>query len=93
MEFVCDPEKNRSNTRKHGFSLRDAQAVFLDPHRVDDIDDREYGEKRWVPIGMVGPIIAYVVYTERGDTIRLISARKALPDEEFRYDKRRFRLV
>lgn len=46
-----------------------------------------------VTIGIVGPIIAYVVYTERGDAIRMISARRALPDEEIRYFKRRLRIV
>ena len=88
MRFESSPEKNRENRRKHGFSLRDAEAVFHDPFRVDDYDDREYGEERWVAIGKVGPIVAYVVYTERGDVIRLISARKALPDEVERYLKR-----
>ena len=93
MRFEWDAEKNRSNRRKHGFSLSDAEAVFQDPYRLDDFDDREYDEDRWVAIGMVGPIVAYVVYVERNDVIRLISARRALPDEEFRYFKRRLRIV
>lgn len=49
MRFEWDPEKNRSNRRKHVFSLQDAEAVFRDPNRVDDFDDRDYGEERWSP--------------------------------------------
>ncbi len=86
MRFDWDPEKDRENRRKHGFSLSDGRAVFHDQNALDEFDDRDYGgEERWVAIGWVGPIIAYVVYTEVGDVRRLISVRKATADEEARY--------
>ena len=85
MRFDWDPAKDRENRRKHGFSLAAGRAVFRDPHRLVEIDDRDSGEERWVAIGMVGPVIAYVVFTDRGDVRRLISVRKATGDEQARY--------
>jgi uncharacterized protein len=54
------------------------------------LDDRaEYGEDRWVGVGMTRSRIVVVVYTERddGETIRIISLRKALRHERERYKK------
>ena len=45
MIITWDPAKNRSNQRKHGISFHDAEAVFQDPDRIDDYDDREYDEE------------------------------------------------
>jgi uncharacterized DUF497 family protein len=80
-----DPTKNRANQRKHRISFHFAQTVFDDPDRVDDYDDREYGEDRWGVIGRAGSVILYVIYTLRNGNIRLISARKAAPHEQARY--------
>ncbi len=85
MNVDWDPAKNRANQRKHGISFHVAQAVFQDPDRIDDYDDREYGEERWIVIGLVGPVILYVIYTHRDSSARLISARKAAPHEQARY--------
>ncbi len=56
---------------------------------IVDPDTREdYGEKRWVGLGMTGGRTAYVVFTERGpDTIRIISLRKASRRESEQYQK------
>jgi uncharacterized protein len=85
MDITWDPAKNRENQRKHGISFDDAKAVFQDPDRIEVLDDRDYGEERWVAIGIVGKIVTLVVYTERNGGIRLISARKADPDDEADY--------
>ncbi len=85
MNITWDPAKNRENQRKHGISFDDAKAVFQDPDRIEVLDDRDYGEERWVAIGIVGKIVTLVVYTERNGGIRLISARKADPDDEADY--------
>jgi uncharacterized protein len=85
MNITWDPAKNRENQRKHGISFDDAKAVFQDPDRIEVLDDRDYGEERWVAIGTVGKIVALVVYTERNGGIRLVSARKADPDDEADY--------
>ena len=55
------------------------------------LDDRDYGEERWVAIGTMGKIVALVVYTERNSGIRLISARKADPDDTADYYARKTR--
>jgi uncharacterized DUF497 family protein len=81
MNITWDPAKNRENQRKHGISFDDPKAVFQDPDRIEVLDDRDYGEERWLAIGTMGKIVALVVYTERNSGIRLISARKADPDD------------
>ena len=91
MNITWDPAKNRENQRKHGISFDDAKAIFQDPDRIEVHDDRDYGEERWVAIGTMGKIVALVVYTERNSGIRLISARKADPDDTADYDARKTR--
>jgi uncharacterized protein len=91
MNITWDPAKNRENQRKHGISFDDAKAVFQDPDRIEVLDDRDYGEERWVTIGTLGKIVALVIYTERNSGIRLISARKADPDDTADYYARKTR--
>ena len=82
MPVEWDPANNRANQRKHRISFEAAKAVFADPDRIEFLDDREYGEERWVAIGAVGRSILFVVYTLRSGDIRLIPARKADRDDE-----------
>jgi uncharacterized protein len=49
---------------------------------------QNYGEKRIITIGLIGKSVCVVVYTERGNTIRIISARKANERERRRYHER-----
>jgi uncharacterized DUF497 family protein len=87
MLFEWDDAKNERNIRQHGIDFMDVLALFDGP-MLTDVDDRmEYGEDRWVSIGMLSNSTAVVVWTERnGDTIRLISARKANKLERQRYE-------
>src|SRR3546814_18597584 len=63
-------------------AFEDAARVFFDPNRLDRHDGREdYGEDRFLTIGLVGTVELAVVYTVRGDSIRIISARKAESNE------------
>jgi uncharacterized DUF497 family protein len=67
-----------------------ASRVFYDPARIDRYDGREdYGEDRFLTIGLVGTVIVVVTYTMRGETVRLISARKAERHEQPDYWKNR----
>ena len=91
MNITWDPAKNRENQRKHGISFDDAKAVLQDPDQIEVLDDRDYGEERWVAIGTMGKSVALVVYTERNSGIRLISARKADPDDTADYYARKTR--
>lgn len=88
MRFDWDPDKDRENRSKHRLPLRAGELVFQDPNHLDDLDDRDYGEERWVAIGRVESFIIYVVYSDRGDVRRLISVRKATAAERARYESR-----
>jgi hypothetical protein len=89
MEFEWDSGKAEANRRKHRVSFEEGARVFLDPQRIETVDDREnYGEERWKTVGLVEPALLAVVYTVRGKDghlIRLISARKADAHERVQY--------
>lgn len=80
-----DDEKNKINKRKHGISFETAAEVFLDENRLDDYDEfHSDDEDRNKVIGMVGEILT-VIYTERRERYRIISARKANKKERMDY--------
>jgi uncharacterized DUF497 family protein len=87
MLFEWDDAKNERNIQQHGIDFLDVSALFDGPV-LTELDDRmEYEEDRWISIGMLSTLTAVVVWTERdGDTIRLISARKANKHERQRYE-------
>ena len=87
MDLEWDADKAARNLRKHGVEFSVAARTFCDPCRIEVYDGREgYGEDRWATIGYVAPALLYVVYTVRiGETIRLISARKANEQERKQY--------
>ncbi len=70
------------NLRKHGIHLSDAEGVLFDPHALTEEDETADGERRYVTIGLdsLGRVLV-VVYTYRGDDIRLISAWRATRKE------------
>lgn len=78
MEFEWDEIKNEKNKRNHGISFETAAFVFNDVNRIEIYDalHSKINEDRYITIGKVRKII-YVVYTEREDKIRIISARLA----------------
>jgi uncharacterized protein len=88
MNFEWDEQKNELNIDKHGFDFADAYRAF-DRSMVVDIDDRiDYGEDRWIGIGMLDERIVVVVFTEPDlETTRIISLRKALSQERKRYEQ------
>ncbi len=87
MDFEWDDDKADENTRKHAIDFDEAALVFLDPHRVEKEDTRkDYGEERFQVVGFSAGRILLVVYTERGERIRLISARKATRRERRLYE-------
>lgn len=92
MRFVWDPAKAEANERKHGVRFEDAVRVFFDPLHLSVQDRVEGGEYRWRTIGQVGgAIVLLVAHTVAQDgpasieTIRIISARRATPQERKRY--------
>lgn len=88
MNFEWDERKNEINIAQHGFDFADAPRVFDLPMLIA-LDEREdYGEDRWIGIGLLDGRVIVVVYTEPDDeTIRIISLRKALSHERKRYEQ------
>lgn len=94
MYIVCmsvefDPAKATANFRKHGIRLPDAEIVLYDPFALTIRNGAIQDEERFVTIGLdaIGRVLV-VVYTFRGENLRLISARRATPTERKRYEKR-----
>jgi len=87
MQLEWDADKATLNLQKHGVSFEDAALVFYDDRRIESYDGRDdYGEDRWATIGLVAWSLLYVVYTVREEeSIRIISARKAVPHEQKQY--------
>lgn len=87
MIYDWDEAKNEINIAKHGIDFNDAKDIFEHPV-LTWLDNREdYGEERWVALGLIRTVAGVVIYTERhGDTIRIISARKATKQERKRYE-------
>ncbi len=88
MKVVWDPEKARTNFKKHGIHFSDAEVALFDPMALTREDEAAQGEQRFITIGTdaVGKIVV-VVYTYRGDGIRLITARRATASERKGYEK------
>jgi uncharacterized DUF497 family protein len=87
LEFEWHNPKAAANLQAHGVTFDQAKAVFKDAFAIERLDDREdYGEKRFVIIGMAeGEVVLYVAYTEREERIRIISARRATQYEQDDY--------
>lgn len=86
MEFEFDPEKARSNLRKHDVSFAHAEQALRDDLAVTIEDPDSIDEQRFVTLGMdaLGRLLV-VIHTQRGERTRLISARKASRRESERY--------
>ena len=86
LDFEWDDDKAAANVRKHGVSFEQAALAFRDLFAVEWLDMREsYGEERIILVGTSQGQILAVVYTEREERIRIISARRATKDEQDRY--------
>ena len=86
LEFEWDNNKAAINWRDHGVTFQHAVKSFIDHFAVEWIDDREnYGEERFNLLGMCDGVMLLVTYTERGERIRIISARRALKHEQEHY--------
>ena len=90
MEFEWDEKKHRTNLSKHGISFDEASTIFDDPLYIDFYDpDHSEKEQRYIIFGdSERGRILMVSYTERGDRIHIISARKATPAERESYEER-----
>ena len=88
MKFEWDENKNDINKRKHGISFEMSVRVFLDEKRIEklDLEHSTLFEERTNIIGRVSDmLVLFVVATDRNGTKRIISARRAEPNEEAEY--------
>ena len=84
--FVWDQVKAESNFAKHGLKFESALDVFLDPSNADfDATHVGDGESRRKTVGLMSGRLVTVVYTLRGDAVRVISARPSNAKEKRRY--------
>ena len=79
--FTWDEKKRKVNLAKHGIDFSDAADIFAGPMVTVEDTREDYGEPRYVALGLLAGIVISVVYTERNDQLRIISIRKALKDE------------
>jgi uncharacterized protein len=85
--FEWDPDKADRNLEKHDIVFEIAIQLFNDRDRIQQAPPQQHqGEQRWKTVGLVETDLATVIYTWRGDRVRIISARKAS-----RYERREYR--
>ena len=90
MTFDWDTRKNAINEKKHGVPFREAATAFYDPNRlIEEDDEHSVTEQRYRLIGFStrGRLLA-LIYTERHDANRIISAKKADGQEQAAYAAR-----
>ena len=89
MIYEWDAEKAKLNLQKHGVTFEDAASVFLDPLALTFADpDHSSGEDREITIGRSGrQQVVFVSHCQRGNRIRLISARKTTRGERKQYEE------
>ena len=85
MRISYDPEKRRITLERRGLDFEDAPRLFAGAHYTDADRRRDYGEDRWISVGLLGTMTIVVVWTEREDSRRIISMRKADKDEREEY--------
>lgn len=85
MRFEWNEDKRQVNLRKHGLDFRDTEKVFAG--RTVTVEDTryDYGEVRFITLGLLQKTVVVIVHTEQVDTIRVISMRKANKYEEQHY--------
>jgi uncharacterized DUF497 family protein len=88
VSIVWDPHKAKANLIKHGVRFSDAELVLFDDNAISREDPVGRGEQRFVSVGAdaLGRVLV-VVYSYRGDDIRLISARRATRKERSQYEE------
>jgi hypothetical protein len=82
--YEWDEDKRLLNIEKHGIDFVDAVELF-EQERIYSYPSPRNEEERWVTVGLIGQQYVAVVWTERSDTIRVISARSARDAEKRQY--------
>jgi uncharacterized DUF497 family protein len=83
MRYTHDPKKRTANLKKHGYDFKDAQQV-IESDRTVTFEDRrhDYGEQRFVTLGVLRGEVVVIITAETDEEIRVISMRKAERNEK-----------
>ena len=87
MNSTWDEKKLRANIRNHGFDFVDAGKVFEGITFTLEDDRFDYGEERFITLGLLKGTIVVIAHTEKGSEIRIIPMRKATKHEQEIYFK------
>ena len=82
MDFTWHEPKRQANLNKHGMDFAIAERVFDGPTFTFEDEREDYGERRWVTLGLSGLKVVVIVHTETRTEIRVISMREADDDEQ-----------
>ncbi len=85
VRIEWDEAKRRINLRKHGLDFADAEAVFAGHSATLEDCRTDYGERRFLSLGMLEGRVVVIAHTERENAIRVISMRKASKHEQRSY--------
>ena len=86
LKYEWDTGKNAANKTKHGLAFEEAATFEWDTAFVTRDDRADYGEPRLTALGFVEARLCVMIFTERGDVVRIISLRKANARER-RFDE------
>ena len=82
MIFRWDEKKRKANVLAHGFDFVDAKEVFKGVTLTFEDDRFDYGEERFITLGLLRGTVTVIAHTEKGREIRIISMRKATKHEQ-----------
>ncbi|MCX7110472.1 MAG: BrnT family toxin [Proteobacteria bacterium] len=85
MQFTWHEFKRQTNLKKHGLDFAHAQEVFARSTFTFEDDREDYGEQRWITLGLMGQKVVVIVHTETEEEIHIISMREADKDEQILY--------
>ena len=85
MKFEWDEAKRQTNLRNHKLDFADAEMVFSGITFTFEDDRFEYGEARFITLGLLRETAVVIAHTERNDAVRVISMRKATKNEQRLY--------
>jgi uncharacterized protein len=83
MRFTWHESKRQNTLAKRGLDFADVALVFAGPTFTFEDDREDYGERRWVTLGLLRGKVVVIVHTETEDEIHVISMREAERDEQF----------
>jgi len=82
MQFSWHEPKRQTTLKKRGLDFAHAEQVFMGPTFTFEDERKDYGEQRWVTLGLLREKVVVIVHTESEDEIRVISMREATKNEQ-----------